>query len=110
MKYLRYSNFFGLNFKPVTCIEKTFSWQDVNKSNIQNRTERQVFLAISGKLFTLKTFQFQIQKSVSDSDFHFTFNAYHMDESDLVMVSNESEIDSNLENGKGHLSFFTNPS
>ena len=46
----------------------------------------------------LKTFQFRIQKSFSDSDFLFTFNVYHMDdkhESDLVMVSNESETDSN---------------
>jgi hypothetical protein len=46
----------------------------------------------------LKTFHFQIQKSVSDSDFLFTFNVYHMadkDKSDLVMVSNESETDSN---------------
>ena len=46
----------------------------------------------------LKPFQFRIQKSVSDSDFLFTFNVYHMDdknESDLVMVSNESETDSN---------------
>ena len=42
----------------------------------------------------LKTFQFQIQKSISDSEFLFTFNVYQMadkDESDLVMVSNESE-------------------
>jgi hypothetical protein len=46
----------------------------------------------------LKTFQFRIQKSFSDGDFLFTFNVYHMDdkhESDLVMVSNESETDSN---------------
>jgi hypothetical protein len=42
----------------------------------------------------MKTFQFWIQKSVSDDDFLFTFIVYHMadkDESDLVMVSNESE-------------------
>ena len=46
----------------------------------------------------LKTFQFRIQKSISDSEFLFTFNVYQMadkDESDLVMVSNESETDSN---------------
>jgi hypothetical protein len=43
----------------------------------------------------LKTFQFRIQKSVSDSDFLFTFNVYHMDdknESDLVMVSNQPNL------------------
>ena len=42
----------------------------------------------------MKTFQFWIQKSVSDDYFLFTFIVYHMadkDESDLVMVSNESE-------------------
>ena len=61
----------------------------------------------------LKTFQFRIQKSVSDSDFLFTFNVYHMadkDESDLVMVSNESETDSNPRKRQGTLlSFLTNP-
>jgi hypothetical protein len=60
----------------------------------------------------LKTFQFRIQKSVSDSDFLFTFNVYHMadkDESDLVMVSNESETDSNPRKQQGTLlSFFYN--
>ena len=58
----------------------------------------------------LKTFQFRIQKSVSDSDFLFTFNVYHMadkEESDLVMVSNESETDSNPRKRQGTLlSFF----
>ena len=58
----------------------------------------------------LKTFQFRIQKSVSDSDFLFTFNVYHMadkEESDLVMVSNESETDSNPRKQQGTLlSFF----
>jgi hypothetical protein len=42
----------------------------------------------------LKTFPFWIQKSVSDRDFLFTYNVYHMvdkDESDLAMVSNESD-------------------
>jgi hypothetical protein len=61
---------------------------------------------ISGKLFTLKTFQFRIQKFVSDSDFLFTFNVYHMadkDESDLVMVSNELETDSNPRKRQGTL-------
>ena len=61
----------------------------------------------------LKTFQFRIQKSVSDHNFLFTFNVYHMadkDESDLVMVSNESETDSNPRKRQGTLlSFFTNP-
>ena len=87
MKYLRYLKKSLLNFKPVMCIWKPFSCQDVNKSNIQNRTERRIFLDFSGNLFTLKTFQFRIQKSVSDNDFLFTFNVYHMDdkdESDLV--------------------------
>ena len=59
----------------------------------------------------LKTFQFRIQKSVSDHNFLFTFNVYHMadkDESDLVMVSNESETDSNPRKRQGTLlSFFT---
>ena len=68
---------------------------------------------ISGKLFTLKTFQFRIQKCVSDSDFLFTFNVYHMadkEESELVMVSNESETYSNPRKRQGTLlSFFTNP-
>ena len=68
---------------------------------------------ISGKLFTLKTLQFRIQKSVSDSDFPFTFNVYHMadkDESDLVMVSNESETDSNARKRQATpLSYNTNP-
>ena len=60
----------------------------------------------------LKTFQFQIQKSISDSEFLFTFNVYQMadkDESDLVMVSNESETDSNPRKRQGTLFFLTNP-
>jgi hypothetical protein len=61
----------------------------------------------------LKTFHFRIQKSVSDSDFLSTFNVYHMadkDESDLVMVSNESETDSNPRKWHGTLlTFFSNP-
>ena len=64
------------------------------------------------KLFTLKTFQFQIQKSVSDSDFLFAFNVYHMadkDESDLVMVSNESGTDSNPRKRQGTLVIFSSP-
>jgi hypothetical protein len=52
-----------------------------------------------------------MQTSVSESDFLFTFNVYHMadkDESDLVMVSNESETDSNPRKQQGTLlSFFT---
>ena len=48
------------------------------------------------------------------NDFVFTFNVYHVadkDESDLVMVSNESETDSNPRKRQGTLlSFFlTNP-
>jgi hypothetical protein len=43
----------------------------------------------------------------------FEFNVYHMvdkDESDLVMISNESETDSNPRKRQGTLlSFFTNP-
>ena len=98
-----------LNFKPVTCIWKKRS-ADINKSNIQNRTERWFFLIISGKSFMLKTFQFRIQKSVSYSDFLFTFNVYHKDESDLVVVWNESETDYNPRRLQGtFLSFFTNP-
>ena len=57
----------------------------------------------------LKTFQFRIQKSASDSDFLFTFNVYQMadkDESDLVMVSNESETDSNPRKWQGTLVIF----
>ena len=46
------------------------------------------------------------------NDFVFTFNVYHMadkDESDLVMVSNESETDSNPTKRQGTLlSFFNN--
>jgi hypothetical protein len=61
----------------------------------------------------LKTFQFWIQKSVSDRDFLFTYNVYHMAdkyESELAMVSNESETDSNPRKRQGTpLSFFTNP-
>ena len=48
-------------------------------------------------------------KTVSDSDFLFTFNVYHMadkDESDLVMVSNESETDSNPRKRQGTLLSF----
>jgi hypothetical protein len=60
-----------------------------------------------------KTFQFQIQNCVSDSDFLFTFNVYHMDDkdkSDLVMVSNESETDSYPRKRQVTLlSFLTNP-
>jgi hypothetical protein len=63
-------------------------------------------LVISGKLFTLKAFQFRLQKSVSDIDFLFTFNVYHMadkDESDLVnMILNESETDSNPRKRQGN--------
>jgi hypothetical protein len=98
-----------LNFKPATCIWKKRS-ADINKSNIQNRTERWFFLIISGKSFMLKTFQFRIQKSVSYSNFLFTFNVYHKDESDLVVVWNESETDYNPRRLQGtFLSFFTNP-
>ena len=55
-----------------------------------------------------------MQKSVSDSDFLFTFNVYHMGdkyESDLVMVSNELGIVSNPRKQQGTLLsfFFTNP-
>jgi hypothetical protein len=70
---------------------------------------------ISGKLFTLKTFQLRIQKSVSENNFLSTFNVYHMAdkdefESDLVMVSNESETYSNpKKRQETFLSFFTNP-
>jgi hypothetical protein len=59
----------------------------------------------------LNAFQFRIQKSVFDINFLFTFDVYHMankDESDLVMVSNESETDSNPRKRQGTLlSFFT---
>ena len=54
----------------------------------------------------IKTFQFWIQKSVSDGDFLFTFIVYHMadkDKSDLVMISNESETDSNPRKRQGTL-------
>jgi hypothetical protein len=60
----------------------------------------------------LKTFQLRIQKSVSENNFLSTFNVYHMAdkdefESDLVMVSNESETYSNPT--KRQETFFTNP-
>ena len=59
----------------------------------------------------LNAFQFRIQKSIFDINFLFTFDVYHMankDESDLVMVSNESETDSNPRKRQGTLlSFFT---
>ena len=73
------------------------------------------FIAITGVMrwfpasnenTALKTFQFWIQKSVSDGDFLFTFIVYHMadkDKSDLVMVSNESETDSNPRKRQGTL-------
>jgi hypothetical protein len=70
------------------------TWTDYFMNNKQD------FLVISGKLFTLKTFQFLIQKFVSDSDFLFTFNVYHMADKD----------DSNLlwsRMNQGHLYFFT---
>ena len=73
------------------------------------------FIAITGEMLrfpssnentALKTFQFWIQKSVSDGDFLFTFIVYHMaykDKPDLVMVSNESETDSNPRKRQGTL-------
>jgi hypothetical protein len=60
-------------------------------------------------LATSEIFQFRIQKFVSDSDFLFSFNVYHMadkDVSDLVMVLNESETDSNPRKRQGILLSF----
>jgi hypothetical protein len=48
----------------------------------------------------------KFNKDFFEYDFPFTFNVYHMadkDESDLVMVSNESETDSNPRKWHGTL-------
>ena len=61
------------------------------------------------KIMYAKNISVSDTKTVSDSDFLFTFNVYHMadkDESDLVMVSNESETDSNPRKWQGTLLSF----
>ena len=61
------------------------------------------------KIIYVKNISVLITKIVSDSDFLFAFNVYHMDdkdESDLVMVSNESGTDSNPRKRQGTLLSF----